>query len=884
MRVGIEGAPESYLTTCPPLSGADRIPFLSQHPVDFKRSRSDDDNSVIPSAALLYSPSENTSPHFVHRDVMKTQSTKTLFTFAILSLGLASGCSFEPTPISFELDMSASDDMNLDKDAREDTDLDVPDMTSPGDMPAPEDMDTPDDMATPVDMGPEDMTGEDMPVDMPVMTGLGDSCQSDNDCISGRCEFFDGEGICITMCESSCPDDNFVCFDGLCTPKDFCSSTNVGPGCGQCEQCDDSATCVQVEDDFSCVCDQGYEGDGFTCTDVDECRSDADNNCSQNATCENTEGGFTCTCIPGYQGDGVRCDPVADPCSVCDANAACVEVNGQMSCRCAPGYAGNGFTCDDVDECQANQDNCSQNATCSNTVGSFDCDCKNGFEGDGVTCTDVDECSNGTAMCDPVATCTNTEGGFTCTCPAGSIGNGTNCSLYASCADIKANEPASQDGNYTIATPAGDLQVYCDMTSDGGVGYTMVRFDDTANLQSTQQPYKDRCAMYGMDIVTPRSQEHMDAIISWNSTPPNIVNVHPKTNMAQGISNWEGECSGQACSFYINGRDTVECRSLTGTGSLNNPGRWSGNTYGASCNDYITIAAGGAGSAYYGVDVDGAGPLAPRIVYCEQSLDGGGWTLGATSSDDGVGRWTWDNRSLFTTDTQGFGNLTNLNRDLKDPAVMHVIPFEDLMFWHSPSGIWAAYGGVGDNSTSIAGALAAAPAPFCETTGGFAMTAGTLAVSGALCSTDLFFHPGDFDGSQSRCTTYDGGLSFPRDSSTYGPAWSANMSGAGCPFDDPAQASFGPDFTNPNTETDAAGFGEALGVNTGSNDTGTNYIQMYVRGSVPLLPDGDNAADELLVLTSDSSGEAGALCPYGSWDDVGDAVVEQGWVICGIND
>ena len=86
-------------------------------------------------------------------------------------------------------------------------------------MPAPEDMDTPDDMATPVDMGPEDMTGEDMPVDMPVMTGLGDSCQSDNDCISGRCEFFDGEGICITMCESSCPDDNFVCFDGLCTPN-----------------------------------------------------------------------------------------------------------------------------------------------------------------------------------------------------------------------------------------------------------------------------------------------------------------------------------------------------------------------------------------------------------------------------------------------------------------------------------------------------------------------------------------------------------------------------------------------------------------------------------------------------------------------------------------
>jgi len=438
---------------------------------------------------------------------MKTRPTRNILLSTCLFLGITSGCSFEPTPIDFEPDL-ASGDMTIDVDASGDGDLGAPDMSAPSDMPTPpEDMDTPD-MEAPVDMGGQDMTPPvDMPEeDMPVMTGLGDLCETDSDCISGRCEFFDGQGVCITMCESSCPDDDFVCFGGLCTPKDFCSSTNVGPGCGQCEQCDDAATCVQVEDNFSCVCNQGYDGDGFACQDVDECRSEADNNCSQNATCTNTEGGFTCECIPGYEGDGVRCDPVADPCSVCDANAACIEVNGQNSCRCAPGYVGNGFTCQDVDECQANQDDCSANATCTNTVGSFTCDCKNGFEGDGQTCTDVNECTNGVAMCDPSATCTNTEGGFTCTCPAGSVGNGTNCSLYASCADIKANDPSSQDGNYTISTPGGDLQVYCDMTSDGGVGYTLVRFDDPAGLQATQQAYKDRCSMYGMDIVTPRSQ------------------------------------------------------------------------------------------------------------------------------------------------------------------------------------------------------------------------------------------------------------------------------------------------------------------------------------------------------------------------------------------
>ena len=47
-----------------------------------------------------------------------------------------------------------------------------------------------------------------------------------------------------------------------------------------------------------------HEGDGQTCTDVDEC---ADNNggCDLNATCTNNVGApATCNCDPGYDGDG----------------------------------------------------------------------------------------------------------------------------------------------------------------------------------------------------------------------------------------------------------------------------------------------------------------------------------------------------------------------------------------------------------------------------------------------------------------------------------------------------------------------------------------------------------------------------------------------------
>ena len=39
--------------------------------------------------------------------------------------------------------------------------------------------------------------------------------------------------------------------------------------------------------------------------DVDECEQQSP--CDQNATCINTPGSYTCTCNEGYTGDGVTC-------------------------------------------------------------------------------------------------------------------------------------------------------------------------------------------------------------------------------------------------------------------------------------------------------------------------------------------------------------------------------------------------------------------------------------------------------------------------------------------------------------------------------------------------------------------------------------------------
>ena len=799
----------------------------------------------------------------------------------IMSAFMFGGCSFEPTPVEFN--PAAATDMPGDRDLSQRTDLgNIPpaDMASAPDM-SGEEMGQPDMLAA--DMRAPDMAPE---VDMQV-PGLGQPCTGDNECASGRCESFGGQGVCTTSCTTSCPDAQrpLVCFEQVCTPAEYCSAQNRGPGCNTCEKCDANASCVDIDvngqNEVSCVCKQGFAGDGFLCEDVDECATGADN-CSQNATCLDRLGGFDCECETGYEGNGVRCDPVADPCQSCDANAACVMLSGQKTCKCAPGYAGNGFTCSDIDECQSGLDDCSINATCANNAGGFMCACKAGYMGDGRTCDDVNECALGTAMCDPIATCTNIVGGVVCTCPSGSTGNGTNCTLPPSCQEIKRVTPNAPDGTYMISTPAGDLDVFCDMTSDGGVGRTLLRLDNAATLGADQQPYVQACAAYGMEIVTPRSQEHMDAIIAWNGSPPNIVNVLPNTNNAAGIQSWQGRCNSQPCSFFINGEEQVMCRSLAGTFSPNDPGRWSDGSYATRCSEYLAVATSGEQSGYYGVDLDGPmGQLQPRLVFCDMTRDGGGWTLAVTSSDDGVGYWTWNNRALWTTDFQGVGSPTQPNLDFKDPAIVHLMAFKDLMFRHMPSGIWASYAGVGDNTTSLAQALSNAPAPYCEqNTPGYAMTAGTLTAGGALCDTDLYFHPGDFDGLRANCLVYSSiGL---RDESTFGPAWSTTRQQA-CPFDDPAFASFGPNYNEPNTEADAFGFGDALNLNTGSNNQGENYIQLYERGAHPITPSGDNTTSERLILSSDDPATIGTSCPYGSWDDRGDVVLKQGWVICALN-
>lgn len=238
-----------------------------------------------------------------------------------------------------------------------------------------------------------------------------------------------GDGVTESVEEC---DDGGLCEDGVT----LCTMTTAGVDCdgvgsGLCAPQDNdgcSATCV-VESGFECDTSVAPSD----CYDVDECYLRT-HDCGMYAVCTNTVGGFTCACKPGYVGDGYVCTDInecSDPdLNDCHVYGRCINYSGGFNCACNAGFIGDGRTCTDIDECNFNSHNCDSLANCSNTVGSFTCACPAGYEGDarrnGTGCVDVDECLDGTDNCTSSnGSCENLDGGYDCVCDPGYVGDAT---------------------------------------------------------------------------------------------------------------------------------------------------------------------------------------------------------------------------------------------------------------------------------------------------------------------------------------------------------------------------------------------------------------------------------------------------------------------------
>jgi len=204
------------------------------------------------------------------------------------------------------------------------------------------------------------------------------------------------------------------------------------------DKCDANAKCIDTEGSYTCICNPGYSGNGFTCNEIYDAPTCDDNNggCGDpiEAECFQSTSGVSCSCRPGFSGSPPNCFDIEE-CLLgihsCDENAECLNGRGYYNCSCNPGYIGDGFTCTDIGACAIDNGGCGDptSAVCVNAPGGILCACRSGYSGTPPSCFDINECADSSLNnCSTQASCTNTNGSYICNCHEGYYGNGFTCS------------------------------------------------------------------------------------------------------------------------------------------------------------------------------------------------------------------------------------------------------------------------------------------------------------------------------------------------------------------------------------------------------------------------------------------------------------------------
>ncbi|KAK3580860.1 hypothetical protein CHS0354_032921 [Potamilus streckersoni] len=164
--------------------------------------------------------------------------------------------------------------------------------------------------------------------------------------------------------------------------------------------CDENASCLTLNSTHSlCSCNADYEGDGFICKKIDNCKSSFplemgrnEEVCFNGGVCIDDINSFVCRCNKGFSGE--RCEiyeSKVNPCNPnpCENRAACIpNVDSETSsnkndlkkfkCLCLPGWTGERCSAS-IDDCIRGL--CNNGGTCVDSHLTYCCTCSPGYKG-----------------------------------------------------------------------------------------------------------------------------------------------------------------------------------------------------------------------------------------------------------------------------------------------------------------------------------------------------------------------------------------------------------------------------------------------------------------------------------------------------------------------
>ena len=133
-------------------------------------------------------------------------------------------------------------------------------------------------------------------------------------------------GKCITTCPSGQFESSYKCF--------ACDSTCVectGAGDRNCTKCDTTSSERPHLVDGTCTLRAGYRLVNGTLVAIDYC-AEQGHTCVSPPTCINIDGGFQCSCPIGFNGDGITCNDI-DECAANPCKGDVHEYSWQLQLR-----------------------------------------------------------------------------------------------------------------------------------------------------------------------------------------------------------------------------------------------------------------------------------------------------------------------------------------------------------------------------------------------------------------------------------------------------------------------------------------------------------------------------------------------------------------------